>query len=296
MAFGGSVPASILATLTTAAPAKTLHAIAALAREVGLGAARPAAPAASEGAGAGAAPASAAGAHGTAVHIAPATPAPAAKAADAGDDSAFFLRRSQPDRPEPPATTTSSAAASPPGGATSSPPTSPPAAAAPDDYSAGEAAAAVVEPAPADIPDPARPFVAESAAVAAAAVALMKVYLGLEAEPPGTEPLRLDWQQRAADKGIVAYTTMVAGRWGSVYSLQPSSCGTHNNTPFFPFCSSWQAIRAMTVVGAGKDIVMKLLLDDGRIGEFDDMFDHITPLVQVGLFISCFCSVPLLGA
>jgi hypothetical protein len=301
MAFGGSVPASILATLTTAAPAKTLHAIAALAREVGVGAARPAAPATSEGAGAGAAQASAAGAHGTAVHTAPATPAPAAKAADAGDDSAFFLRRSQPDRPEPPAAATSSAAAaSPPGGATSSPPTSPPAAAAPDNYSAGEAAAAVVEPAPADIPDPARPFVAESAAVAAAAVALMKVYLGLEAEPPGTEPLRLDWQQRAADKGIVAYTTMVPGRWGPV---RPD--------PFFPATFLvWHSQKhplfsvLQLVAGDSRD-------DRGRCRQrhrheaaagrwaYRGVRRHVRPHHAVGpggSFISCFCSVPLLGA
>ena len=110
-------------------------------------------------------------------------------------------------------------------------------------------------------PSPSSPddhaFAREGREVAAASVACMRLYLGLEKESAGTPALQLDWQQRVTKKNMVVYSSMVAG-------------------------SHWQAIRAVTTIRADKAAILALLLDDARIGEFDDMFDFLTPLVKIG--------------
>ena len=217
--LGGSPPASMVAMLTSSAPAKTLNAIADVVRRDGAGRAAvsstPEAPAATKPAPA-AAPVASVGGNATAQDV-PVTPMPAVKArpvAD-GEESAFFLRRPRP-LPEPiptpapaPVPASAQAATTP---ALALPETS---SKLPTAVAATAPLDAVPPPSTADTPDLSRPLVRECAAVAAAAVMLMKVYLGLEPERPGAAPLRLDWQQRAADKTMVAYTTMVAGRWAT---------------------------------------------------------------------------------
>ena len=99
-------------------------------------------------------------------------------------------------------------------------------------------------------------FSRECQEVAAASVAFMKLYLCLEKESAGIPSLQLDWQQRVSKKNMVVFSSMVAG-------------------------SHWQAIRAVTTVRADKAAILALLLDDARIGEFDDMFDFLTPLVKI---------------
>lgn len=100
-------------------------------------------------------------------------------------------------------------------------------------------------------------FVKEGLEIAVTSIRMMKVYLGLESDVTslGTS-LSLDWQQRVAKKNLTVSSTMVAG-------------------------SNWQAVRAITTIAAEKDVILALLSNDCRMGEFDDMFDFITPLVKV---------------
>ena len=100
-------------------------------------------------------------------------------------------------------------------------------------------------------------FVEDGLEIAVTSIRMMKVYLGLESDVSslGTS-LSLDWQQRVAKKNLTVSSTMVVG-------------------------SHWQAVRAITTVAAEKDVILALLSNDCRMGEFDDMFDFITPLVKV---------------
>jgi hypothetical protein len=71
--------------------------------------------------------------------------------------------------------------------------------------------------------------------------------MGLE-EAPANSPMVFDWQLRASKKEAKIWTSPVAH-------------------------SAWQAIKGSTVLKADKLDILKLFLDDDRIGEYDDMFD-----------------------
>jgi hypothetical protein len=93
----------------------------------------------------------------------------------------------------------------------------------------------------------------------------MRVYLGLEQQRADEAPLGLDWQQKKKEKTTTVYGTAVAG-------------------------NTWNAVRAVGVVRADKEDILKLLIDDKRIGEFDDMFDSCT--VRSSLSLSLPSSSP----
>lgn len=80
---------------------------------------------------------------------------------------------------------------------------------------------------------------------------LMKVYLGLEAQGDGETPLGLDWKEKKREKTVTVWGTAVAG-------------------------NTWNAVRAVGCVRASKEDILGLIMDDKRIGEFDDMFDNCT--------------------
>jgi hypothetical protein len=63
--------------------------------------------------------------------------------------------------------------------------------------------------------------------------------------------LGLDWQHRVLRKKVSVYTSMVVG-------------------------STWQAIRATSMIESSKEEIVELLMDDDRMYEFDDMVDYIT--------------------
>ena len=94
-------------------------------------------------------------------------------------------------------------------------------------------------------------FFARSRDLAVDSLHLMRVYLGLEQQRADEAPLGLDWQQKKKEKTTTVYGTAVAG-------------------------NTWNAVRAVGVVRADKEDILKLLIDDKRIGEFDDMFDSCT--------------------
>jgi hypothetical protein len=61
-------------------------------------------------------------------------------------------------------------------------------------------------------------------------------------------PLNIDWQPKGSKKGVSVESSMVSG-------------------------SNWQAIKAVTGMRADKNSIVKLIMNDNRMGEFDDMFD-----------------------
>jgi hypothetical protein len=81
---------------------------------------------------------------------------------------------------------------------------------------------------------------------------LMQKYLGML---PFAE-LELDWQTRVTKPNLTVDTSKVAG-------------------------STWQAIKGKTVMLAKKEAILQLLINDDRIGEFDDMFDFYKVRVAV---------------
>lgn len=88
-------------------------------------------------------------------------------------------------------------------------------------------------------------------ALVAEAKHLLKVYLGLEQQGDDEVPLGLDWKEKKREKTVVVSGTSVTG-------------------------NTWNAVRAVGCVRASKEEILKLLLNDQRIGEFDDMFDNCT--------------------
>ena len=76
----------------------------------------------------------------------------------------------------------------------------------------------------------------------------MKVYAGLEKETDDEPLVGLNWQPCSSRENVSVDASAVIG-------------------------SFWQAVRAVTEVKADKFDVLKLVIDDSRIGEFDDMFD-----------------------
>ena len=94
-------------------------------------------------------------------------------------------------------------------------------------------------------------YMDKTQALAEEALHLMKVYLGLEELKPDEPALALDWKEKKKERTTTVYGTTVAG-------------------------STWNAVRAVGQVRANKADILKLLIDDKRIGEFDDMFDSVT--------------------
>ena len=94
-------------------------------------------------------------------------------------------------------------------------------------------------------------FIPKTQALADEALHLMKVYLGLEELRAGEPALGLEWKEKKKEKTTTVFGTPVLG-------------------------STWNAVRAVGQVRADKADILKLLIDDSRIGEFDDMFDSCT--------------------
>lgn len=103
-------------------------------------------------------------------------------------------------------------------------------------------------PAPAPAPAPRSP----QQVLADQAVVLMQKYLSML--PSGE--LELDWQLKVNKQNISVEASKVVG-------------------------STWQAIRGRTHMQAPKEKILKLVLDDDRIGEFDDMFDFYKFLTRI---------------
>ena len=94
-------------------------------------------------------------------------------------------------------------------------------------------------------------YMDKTQALSEEALHLMKVYLGLEELKADEPALALDWKEKKKERSTTVYGTTVAG-------------------------STWNAVRAVGQVRANKADILKLLIDDKRIGEFDDMFDSVT--------------------
>jgi len=92
---------------------------------------------------------------------------------------------------------------------------------------------------------PASPLHALSFKVAKEAVPLLKCYVGLDSR----EDLKFEFVEKLSKSGIVVCVSPVPN-------------------------STWVAMRAKTTIqNCTKDKLLKLLCDDARIGEYDDMFD-----------------------
>jgi hypothetical protein len=115
-----------------------------------------------------------------------------------------------------------------------------------EDTEPEEPAAPQVAAEPAPVPVPVPPPVQRSPGqiLSDQAVVMYQKYVGLL--PSGD--LELDWQQKVNKGTITVDASKVAG-------------------------STWQAIRGKMLMQAQKEKILDLLLNDDRIGEFDDMFD-----------------------
>ena len=83
---------------------------------------------------------------------------------------------------------------------------------------------------------------------------MMKLYLGFhEVSNSNMYPqIRFEeWTPRINKKNMYVESTMVVG-------------------------NKWQVIRVVTTMTANKDAIKSLMIDDSRIGEFEDMFDTVT--------------------
>lgn len=82
-----------------------------------------------------------------------------------------------------------------------------------------------------------------------ASIERMKFFLGLMGNDSAETPVEhLQWQLSSTKDKIQVEESMVPG-------------------------SIWQAVRAYTAVKADKMDILKLIMDDSRIHEYDDMFD-----------------------
>ena len=86
------------------------------------------------------------------------------------------------------------------------------------------------------------------------AVDMFQVYVGRKVVA-GVE-LGLDWAVKGSQTGVTVEASAVCG-------------------------SNWNAVRARGVINGSKEDILKLLTDDNRIGEFDDMFDFCQFLLNV---------------
>lgn len=89
------------------------------------------------------------------------------------------------------------------------------------------------------------PESSEGSVIAATALNKIRQFMGLSED---SADLALDWQLKLSKSGTDVYTSMVEG-------------------------SIWSAIKARRVLSGTKEDLKKLLLDDERIAEYDDMFD-----------------------
>jgi len=95
------------------------------------------------------------------------------------------------------------------------------------------------------------------ATLAFEALRKFRLYLGLDpSRAAHVSEMGVDWQLKVAKPSINVFTTMIAG-------------------------NSWQAIKAVTVMRADKMSIVKLLTNDSRLGEYDDMFDFATFISKV---------------
>ena len=81
-------------------------------------------------------------------------------------------------------------------------------------------------------------------------------YLGIDKSETAQRELGLNWELKVQKDGIEVSTTMVKG-------------------------STWQAIKGITYALADKHVIRNLLIDDKRMGEFDDMFDYSKYLLNI---------------
>ena len=80
---------------------------------------------------------------------------------------------------------------------------------------------------------------------------LMLSYIGRQAK----NLITFDWVNKYNKKGVDVYTSVVAG-------------------------SAWQALQATCMMKAYKYDILDILMDDNRIGEYDDMYDFSTMINQ----------------
>jgi hypothetical protein len=80
----------------------------------------------------------------------------------------------------------------------------------------------------------------------------IKLYLGMDqTRMEIMEEMGIDWQLKVTKPVINIFSTMIVN-------------------------SSWQAIKAITIMRADKKDLLNLLTDDSRMREYDDMFDYST--------------------
>jgi hypothetical protein len=120
-------------------------------------------------------------------------------------------------------------------------------------------------PSPVPMEDKPGEFIQRGKELARASFTKMKIYLGLLKQPANEPPLGLDWQVKINKKNMTVESTMVNE-------------------------SAWQAVRAVTFVKSNKEAVLKLVTDDSRMAQFDDMFDFakVTFLLVSMLFVNVY--------
>ena len=114
--------------------------------------------------------------------------------------------------------------------------------------------AEVVLTAPIELKDVSNPIadnehVSMGKSVEAESIRKMKVYTGLESDSDDDSSVQLNWQPAVSSRDNVSVeASAVAG-------------------------SFWQAVRATADIKGSKMDILKLIMNDSRIGEYDDMFD-----------------------
>lgn len=88
----------------------------------------------------------------------------------------------------------------------------------------------------------------------------LMIYIGKKESPD----FPLDWTQKLVKNGICISSTVIVN-------------------------STWNALKADLMVNADIDILRKLLVDDSRVGEYDDMFDscEVTTLTSAQYLSDC---------
>ena len=97
------------------------------------------------------------------------------------------------------------------------------------------------------------PTIAKGLKIAADSRVILKTYIGITNEP---NEYNLNWVEKNNGKGVTVSTSVVNG-------------------------STWQAIRAETVITSTKEKIKDLLLDDTKFGAYDDMFDFCQFIIRI---------------
>eukprot|EP01038_Epipyxis_sp_PR26KG_P012645 gene12645-16953_t len=100
------------------------------------------------------------------------------------------------------------------------------------------------------------PNIKKTAFIADEALSKIRLYLGIDETRNESIELGLDWQLKVNKNNVTIHSSMV-----------------NNN--------NWQAIKAVTTICANKYKLVQLLVDDSRMGEYDDMFDYHKFLFKV---------------